>query len=319
MKTHVSFAGLASIAALVIAQPAMAQSYSYAELGSDGRIATEVEGDGETGALYEAGSIGKFACTIAALRLSDRGALDIDAPLSALLEEAKSTPVADVTFRQVLQSRSGIADGLMPAFRADAGEVLRTNSASEALVKYATGELANTPGEVWSYDLINWAVVQAVLEQATGRPIAEILREIVLEPAGMGQSRIFVGEIGEGAAPPAERGIPIPSFLTCAGGLATTPTDLLALARFPHKGGLSQNALSDLTSIATPEEGYTLGGRFRVSEEGKLLSWQSGSNGAYKSLVVYEPESDSGFAAMSADGTNEGIQSARAQWLAKRD
>ncbi|XUU61605.1 serine hydrolase domain-containing protein [Erythrobacter sp. HA6-11] len=319
MKTLVLFAGLVGMAALTIAQPAIAQSYSYAELGTDGQILAEVKGEGQRGALYEAGSIGKFACTIAALRLSDRGVLDIDAPLSALVEGAKGTPIAEVTFRQVLQSRSGISDGLMPAFQADAGEVLRTRSASDALFKYATGELANSPGEVWSYDLINWAVVQAVLEQATGRPIADILREIVLEPAGMGQSRIFIGEIGEGAAPPAERGIPIPAFLTCAGGLATTPTDLLALARFPHKGGLSEAALGNLTRIATPEEGYTLGGRFRVSEEGRLLSWQSGSNGAYKSLVVYDPESDLGFAAMSADGTHEGIQSARADWMTKRD
>lgn len=313
MKIQAGLAALISFASV----PAGASSYSYAELDAAGRITTQINGQDEAGALYEAGSIGKFACTLAALRLADKGALDIDVQLASVLPELAGTPIARISLRQVLQSRSGIADGLLPAFRADPQDVMQTRSAREAALKYATGELSSDPGSLWSYDLVNWVVVQAVLEQVTGEPIAQTLNRRVLSPAGMGDSRIFIGEIGEGAQPPAQNGQPIPGFLTCAGGLATNASDLIALARFAHKGGLSQNSLAELTTIATPEESYSLGARFipRGDGDARLMSWQTGSNGAYKSLVVYDPVSDIGFAAMTASGDANAIQKHRGEWI----
>lgn len=305
----------AFVSGLVLAS--LAQPLSANEMASAVLSHGTLKSEGPERALYEAGSITKFACTIAVLRLNDRGTLDIDTSLGELIEKAAGTPIKDVTLRQVLQSRSGIADGLMPAFREDAGAVLQTPNAVEALRKYALGELAHEPGTLWAYELVNWIVVQAAVEQATGKPVCEVLHQLVLRPAGMGQSRIFSGTIGEDAEPPAQAGLPIPGFLTCAGGLATTPTDLIALARFAHKGGLSARSLEALQSIATPEENYALGGRFVDRNDGdtRKLSWQTGSNGAYKSLLVYDPASDSGFAAMTASGSNTAIQSARDAWL----
>ena len=66
----------------------------------------------------------------------------------------------------------------------------------------------------------------------------------------------------------------------------------------------AQELQSSLTEVATPEEGYALGGRFILHSEAddRLISWQTGSNGAYKSLVTYDPVSDVGFAAMTASG-----------------
>ena len=131
---------------LAFASSAAAQSYSYAVLENGVQSQPGIVGNDRPGALYEAGSIGKFACTIAALRLSDRGKLDIDAPLEALLSEARDTPIAGVTLRQVLQSRSGIADGLLPAFSVDPRDVMETATAGKAVEKFATGDLASDPG-----------------------------------------------------------------------------------------------------------------------------------------------------------------------------
>ncbi|MEP3422327.1 MAG: serine hydrolase domain-containing protein [Erythrobacter sp.] len=317
MKITAIAALTASLCAIFASQSA---AYSYAELSDEGQIAPGIDGDDRSGALYEAGSIGKFACTLAVLRMVDRGALAIDARLGDILPETADTPIADVTLRQVLQSRSGIADGLLPAFGVDPQAVMQTPDAMTATMQYATGELANGPGDQWSYDLVNWIVVQALLEKVTGDDIANILETLVLRPAGMGQSRIFVGAIGPAAEPPASPGRPIPAFLTCAGGLATTPTDLIALARFAHNGGLSANSLAALTDIATPDEAYALGGRFiaRSETDARLISWQTGSNGAYKSLVAYDPIRDVGFAAMTASGDATAIQSHRGDWMAEQ-
>ena len=291
--------------------------FAYAELSADGRIERGVEGGYRDGALFEAGSITKFACTLATLRLHDRGTLDIDATLGALLPAFADTPIAPVTLRQVLQSRSGLADGLIPAFQSDPETVFATPDAVAAIRAFAAGELAFAPGSEWSYDLVNWIVVQAVIEAKTGRPVGDVVENLVLRPAGMGSSRIFTGTIGADAQAPVEESTPIPAFLTCAGGLATTPTDLIALARFPHWGGLSAGSLAALTTVTTPEEGYTLGGRYAdpVGQGGKWISWQSGSNGAYKSLVTYDPASDTGFAAMTAADDTATLDTAREAWL----
>ncbi|MBD2842961.1 serine hydrolase domain-containing protein [Erythrobacter rubeus] len=298
--------------------PSLAGSFAYAKLDGNGQITSDVAGDDDPGALYESGSIGKFACTLAALRLDDRGVLSIDDTIGQLLPQFAGSPIGPIKLADALASRSAIADGLLPAFQADPRSVMSTPDAATAVERYATGELTGLPGDRWSYDLVNWVVVQAVIEKQTGRPIASVLEELILQPAGLGESRVFFGQIGEGAQAPASPPRPMPGFLTCAGGLASTPRDLIALARFPHKGGLSAGSLDRLMTITTPEEGYTLGGRFLETSNGQLLSWQSGSNGAYKSVVTYDPASDTGFAAMTASGSNEGIQAARSDWMERR-
>ncbi|MBV7265301.1 serine hydrolase domain-containing protein [Erythrobacter ani] len=308
------------VAACVIAlsAPSLAGSFAYAELDSNGQITSDIAGEDEPGALYEAGSIGKFVCTLAALRLADRGVLSIDDTIGQLLPRFADTAIAPIKLRDVLASRSAISDGLLPALQADPQAVMSTPDAATAVERYATGDLNGASGSRWSYDLVNWVVVQAVIEKQTDRPIASVMDELVIQPAGLGDSRVFVRQIGPGAQTPASPPRPLPGFLTCAGGLASTPRDLIALARFPHKGGLTAGSLEQLTTITAPEEGYTLGGRFLQTSAGQLLSWQSGSNGAYKSVVTYDPSTDTGFAAMTASGSNESIQAARTEWMERR-
>ncbi|KPM24550.1 hypothetical protein AAJ72_01985 [Citromicrobium sp. RCC1885] len=308
----------AALLAIVTASPAFSADYAEATLTPDGQILSQTHGEQDAAALYEAGSIGKFACTIATLRLADRDMVSLDATLGRLLPQFADTPIAPISLRQLLASRSGLADGLMPAFRSDPQSVMSTPDAPTAIARFASGPLAFDPDTQWSYDLVNWIAVQAVLEKVSGLPIAELLAREVLQPAGMGDSRVFLGRVGEGGAVPASEAPPLPGFLTCAGGLGTTPRDLLALARFPHMGGVSAASLAELTTVHTPEEGYTLGGRFMYRDDsagGQPLSWQSGSNGAYKSLVTYDPASDTGFAAMTASGDNTEIEAARDAWM----
>ncbi|MDE1467354.1 serine hydrolase domain-containing protein [Aurantiacibacter sp. D1-12] len=300
--------------------PAAAQEYAVATLTPNGSIERTTYGGERPDALYEAGSIGKFACTIAALRLVDSGYLMLDSSVDSLLPEFANTPIASITLRQLLASRSGLTDGLLPAFGADPARVMATPDAQTATANFAAGPLAFEPGTQWSYDLVNWVVVQAIVERVTGEPIAQVLNRNVLSPAGMGASKIFVGRVGDAGAVPVNTSPPLPTFLTCAGGLAATPLDLIALLRFAHMGGLSETSLAELMTVHTVEEDYALGGRFirwDGAGETRLMSWQSGSNGAYKSLAVYDPLSDTGFAAMTAQDDWEEIESAREEWLAQ--
>ncbi|MBX7528051.1 serine hydrolase domain-containing protein [Qipengyuania vesicularis] len=307
------FRSLFALALAASAVPATASEFSFAELTS-GRVSLSSE---LPGAAYEAGSISKFACTIAILRLTDKGLLDLDDPIGSILPQLRESAVASVRLRDVLANRSGIADGLLPRLRSAPEEVSRVDSAEDGVLAFASELSPVEPGSRWSYDLVNWIIVQAILEKVSGRPLTQALPELVLLPAGMGSSWVIGASDDRILVTPSEAGRPLPSFLRCAGGLATTPVDLLALARFPHQGGLSPRSVSALTAITTSEESYSLGGRFRAIRNSPVLSWQTGSNGAYKSLVVYDPVHDAGFAAMTASGENEPIQQARSEWLAR--
>lgn len=309
---------LAGLALCLVTTPSSAQdappAYTYATL-SDGQFDRGDIGDVTSGATFQAGSIAKFACSVAALSLADQGRLELDAPIAALLPDLELGEAGQVTLRQVLQNRSGLRDGLMPAVREDLQGTLAIAEPTEAIRRFVAGDLARAPGEAFAYDHVNWIVVQAVLEQASREKLETLLQRLVLRPAGMEHSEVFSRQLGEGGQIPTEDAMPMPGFLQCAGGLASRPLDLIGLLRFTYKGGLSARALNQLTSVTTPEENYALGGRIH-EHEGSIWSWQTGSNGPYKSIAIYDPVSDSGFAAMTATGDWAPMQAARDEWLA---
>ena len=70
--------------------------------------------------------------------------------------------------------------------------------------------------------------------------------------------------------------------------------------------------------MTTPEENYTLGGRYRRTDKGALISWQSGSNGSYRSFVVYDVAGDDALAGMNAQANMKIINEQREAWLAER-
>lgn len=315
IQSHIVRFGVAAFVAAVAAPVVSAQEASFAEarLAGDGKVTESVIGSDRIGATYQSGSIGKFACTLAALRMVDRGKLDLDRPVSQILPEYV-TDAEGVTMRHLLANRSGLADGLLPAFRADPTIPSSTISALEAANTYADKSNGSKSGESFSYDLVNWIVVQAVLEKISGQSINTLLENTVIKPAGMKSTYTFSGQIGERGQQPATPAMDFPAFLTCAGGLATTPGDLLSLLRFPHKGGLSAQSLVDLTTVTTPAEYYTLGGRY-FAKDNILWSWQSGSNGPYKSVAIYDPTRDIGYAAMTAGNDKKSLELARDRWI----
>ena len=140
-----------ALAALLLASPFVA---ALPAVGSE----QPKQSTPETRTLYEAGSIAKFACTIAILRLADEGELSLDDPVGALVPALADLPAGRVKLRHVLANRSGIADGLAAAARADVGAVMAISDPAEAASRFGAGDLIKEPGSAWSYDLINWMI-----------------------------------------------------------------------------------------------------------------------------------------------------------------
>ena len=263
---------------------------------------------------FQAGSISKYACTLIALRLVDEGKLSLDSDLSELLPQYSGPSSQNITLESLLANRSGLPDDLMPAFRADPSIAMAQHSAIDGANKYAASAI--NPDQGWSYDLGNWIIVQAVIEEATGKRLEQAAMDELFEPAGLSATRYEAGQPSLVNSPDPNGSVrPIPPFLKCAGGLISTPAELLRLVDWAYTDGLARESLERLHSITTETENYTIGGRVRTIE-GRVLSWQSGSNGPYKSQLVYDPASGSGWAAMSASNSSESLSQARERWLA---
>ena len=288
-------------------------SYAYAELSSNG-LTRAAEGQIKPGKRFEMGSIAKYACTIATLRLIDRGKLALDDNIGSVLPELDGRDIGLVTVQRLLENRSGLADGLMPALREDMTAVAAVETTTEAIRAYVPPGLEFEPGSRFSYDLVNWIVVQALVERVYGGTLKEALTELVLDPAGLETVMVLDRAADPNLQPPVTPATRAPLFLQCAGGLAGMPSDLIRLQQFVHGGGLSPSSLAAIQTIATPDEDYALGGRFRTVD-GRLLDWKTGSNGPYKSLSIYDPERKIGFAAMTAQNDWAAIEQARDEWL----
>ena len=145
----------------------------------------------DTASLFQAGSISKAVTAVAALRLVERGELRLDEDVNRRLVAWKIPPseltrTTPVTLRGLLSHGAGLN---VPSYRGYLpGEPVPTlaqvlEGAPPANTPAARVEVA--PGTRWSYSGSGMSVVQLLLTDATHRPFADILREMVLEPAAM--------------------------------------------------------------------------------------------------------------------------------------
>lgn len=132
---------------------------------------------------FNAGSITKTFVAALTLQLADEGVLGLDDPLSRWLPGLAYAP--DVTIRELLNHTSGIDD----AFNHDAllnaidGRP-RTAWAPDRVLAYVKKPYF-AAGEGWAYSNTNYLLLGRVIELATGRSVASLLRERFFAPLGM--------------------------------------------------------------------------------------------------------------------------------------
>jgi CubicO group peptidase (beta-lactamase class C family) len=144
--------------------------------------------------LFQAASISKPITALAVLRLVDAGELNLDTDVNEYLKSWKIpdnefTAKSRITLRELLSHTAGIT---VPGFGGYvSGEPLPT------LLQTLNGEFpANNPPirvdtlphTMWRYAGGGYVILRQVLEDVTGLPFAELLRDTVLSPMGMTHS-----------------------------------------------------------------------------------------------------------------------------------
>ena len=198
-----------------------------------------------TGTLFLAGSISKAVTAVGAMRLVERGTLQLDRDVNEQLVSWKvpDTTVAageKLTVRELLSHSAGLNVHGFPGYALTAP--------FPTLVQVLDGaKPANTqairivqrPGVRWEYSGGGYTILQQLMIDVTHQPFDEYMMREVLTPAGM-MASTFAQPLPASYAPNAatghtDDGAPVPSGWhaypeMAAAGLWTTPTDLAKFA-----------------------------------------------------------------------------------------
>ena len=144
-----------------------------------------------------------------------------------------------------------------------------------------------TPGERWSYSNSGFILAGLVIEQVSGRPYDEYLREHVWEPAGMAHSGFYphdglpsfaaVGYLPDGTPNTSS----LPPVGSSAGGCYASARDLFAFADALASGSiLSPELVREITTpkAATPRGHYGYG--FGIKGDPPRIGHNGGGPGA---------------------------------------
>lgn len=249
--------------------------------------------------LFEAASLSKPVFAYAVQKMSEEGALSLDAPLTDYLPEPylpDEPRLKQITARRVLGHTTGF-----PNWR-PRGKPLTLNRA---------------PGETFGYSGEGYVYLQSVVERLTGQSLADHMRTSVLEPLAMpGSSYVWLRRYDQQSArghdregQPTEKGKP--ARANAAWSLHTTPTEfarfMIALLRPPRRDQFHL-APGSIRRMLTPHVtvndalswglGWGLHGR-----DGSESFWHWGDNGSFKCFAAASRRARNGVMVMT-NGAN---------------
>ena len=268
--------------------------------------------------LFQAGSLSKSITAVAALKLVEKGKLQLDNEVRPLVPSwiAKNSPAGStsaVTLRRLLNHTAGLNE--IGGVGYDRGAPLPTlaqiiNGSPPANTPPIRVETA--PGTKWTYSSGGYYLIQALMTGTTGKSFQRLVQELVFEPAGMRASSFAQPLDGSQSRRAANAngpdGTPMPGGWRvnpelAAAGLWTTPADLARfLIALSHDiRGEGQNLLSHGSveqMMAAGPRNWGLGVELG-SKDGPRRIGHTGHNTGYVSEYVMYPDSCQGAVVMT--------------------
>lgn len=271
---------------------------------------------------FRIGSVTKMFTATAALRLVEVDAVDLDAPVAAVLPERVELfeHGNEVTLRQLLGHTAGLPNDLDSEFLDDAWErayidvdagvatVACTDVERHDPWDYVDGDAVFPPGADWAYSNVGYRLVGEVIEAVTDQPLEDVYRDEILHPLGMDDTWLDCpeqarGELAGGFHPPGIYDLPgqgdevfdvthLARHAGAAGGLVSTAEDLAVFARALFAGELfHDDATLEAMLQPGPNRGYGLGVELGSGSGGATVG-HNGSLTGYNSQLSYDPERD---------------------------
>ncbi|HEY3815383.1 MAG TPA: serine hydrolase [Caulobacteraceae bacterium] len=210
-----------------------ARGYGYAD------VAHQVPVTPDT--LFQAGSISKPLSAMAALKLVQEGRLNLDEDVNARLKawkvpDSPFTAQEKVTLRRLLSHTAGLTVHGFEGYERSAPLPTLMQVLNGAKPANSAPVVVNlTPGTKWVYSGGGYVVAELLMQETTGEPFAQFMRETVLQPSGMDASTyeqpLPVARQGVASLAYDNKGVMTPGGWNVypeqtAAGLWTTPSDL---------------------------------------------------------------------------------------------
>ncbi|WP_411200823.1 serine hydrolase domain-containing protein [Streptomyces cyaneofuscatus] len=224
----------------------------------------------DTRARFRVGSVSKTFSGVVLLQLVEERRLKLDAPVNTYLEGL--LPDDRITVRHLLSHRSGLADytdamfnETVPGFEAVRNRVF---SYRELLDLSLAEPRTTEPGGAYAYSNTNFVVVGMLVEELTGRPVADAYQRRIIKPLGLRQTAYvhpdtrIKGTHVRGYLHPDEAGAPLVdsteqtvSWAQSAGAVISSPADLNTFTSALMRGRLLSPATLEAMTTVTPTDG----------------------------------------------------------------
>lgn len=133
---------------------------------------------------FRLGSITKQFTATLTLQLVEQGKIKLDGKISDYLPDYRKDIGEKVTIHHLLTHTSGIPSYTgLPNFFENVSR--NPYKVADFVKQYASGNLEFEPGTKFAYNNSGYFLLGAIIEQVTGKPYEQVLREKILDPAGM--------------------------------------------------------------------------------------------------------------------------------------
>ncbi|WP_051450882.1 non-ribosomal peptide synthetase [Actinospica robiniae] len=240
--------------------------------------------------VFQVGSVSKFVSVLGALSLVRDGRLEFDRNINDYLTSWRVPGRRAVSLRRLLGHLSGLTPVENTVFAPDE-PLPGLPDLLDGRPPFRTPPVRvdRAPGTAFENANVNYAVLQQLIEDRTGTPFADLIRELVLDPLGMAGSGFepdFPSRCGRPvAAGHDEAGVPVPGGWrvrpdTAAAGLWTTAPDLARAVievRSAYLGDGGRVLTRELAAeMLTPHPGAHYGLGTVVDDDGADLEYGHG-------------------------------------------
>lgn len=274
-----------------------ARGYGVTEAGTTKIVTPET--------IFQVCSISKHVAMVGALRLVQKGVLDLDENVNRYLVSWKIPANGDwqpqVTLRQLLAHTAGLSYNWFRGFReGEPPPTLTEVLAGQPPANTPPVRVVMLPGTQFRYSGSHYAALQQLLIDATGTPFPQLMRELVFEPLEMRNSsydqsypdtRPDSTAVGHyiGGEPVYGKWRVIPEM--AGAGLWTTASDLARLAceiQHAHQGKPTAFLKQETADQAlTPQVSKTFGLGMELHGKGATRMFgHGGSNIGYQCLTL---------------------------------
>jgi D-alanyl-D-alanine carboxypeptidase len=272
---------------------------------------------------FRISSVTKTFTAVTVLRLAEQRRLGLDDPIAAYLDPAlvDRLNVIDgvphgrsITIRQLLNHTSGVVEYVSEAYQqAVAADPQHQWTPLEQIEFGLTrGQAYCPPGCCYHYADTNYVLLGLIVEAAIDRPLHEMTRQLVLDPAGLHHT--YTEQFEPPPAHARDRAHQYldridttdfnPSFdLFGGGGLVSTPADLAGFAEALFRGRLLHRDTLEQMLTTSAHADYGLGiERIQLDDE---TVWQH--TGFFGAFLVYWPDRQLVIAGSTNQATSDTI------------